>query len=472
MSERNSAPLVSSGTAQSHTYSKLSLRQCLGLGAGGIPDIGMQYGMSAMANPIFNVIYGVNPALIGIAFALPRLWEILIDPWIGALSDRTRGPLGRRHPYMIVGGILGFLTFALVWFIPKSMTPAMVGCWLIVFALAHFTAYSLFMVPYSALLGEVSTEPEQRMKAMSFRTSLVGIGSLLIGWLYWLCQMSCFSSPAEGMKFVGIGFGLLLLLGSVLPVFVCTKNRRYQPVMKSNREKLSGLAIIRELWNVKPFRGILLAVFCLLTSCLLVSNMNFYISLCFMFHGNTHAVAVLSGVIATVNSIAVILFCPVVNICAKKFGEKNTLYTFMGVAMLGWVLGFWAAHPAHPYWTVVTGILGNFGQTAFWIIMPALVGEIGRQHELSSGHSLYGSFYALYGMSIKIGSSLGLLFTGIILNLTGYQVSHGASQPQMTIFLMRFLSSAVPTIGMLLAMYCLYTSLKSSVLSHSTTQFS
>ena len=164
-----------------HTYRKLSILQCLGLGAGGIPDIGMQYAMKNMANPIFNVIYGVDPVLIGIAFALPRFWELLIDPWIGALSDRTHGPMGRRHSYIIWGGIFGFVTFALVWFVPKGFSSTMAGWWLIAFALAHFTAYSFFMVPYSALLGEVSAVPEQRLKAMAFRTAYTSIGAFFMG---------------------------------------------------------------------------------------------------------------------------------------------------------------------------------------------------------------------------------------------------------------------------------------------------
>ncbi|PAW76021.1 MAG: hypothetical protein B9S32_16570 [Verrucomicrobia bacterium Tous-C9LFEB] len=451
--------LETSEAIPEHTYPKLSILQCLGLGSGGIPDIGMQYAMKNMANPIFNVIYGVDPVLIGIAFSLPRFWEILIDPWIGALSDRTHSKMGRRHPYMIWGGIFGFLTFAMVWFVPKGMSATMAGWWLIAFALAHFTAYSFFMVPYSALLGEVSTVPSERMKAMSFRTAFVSVGTFLMGWIYWLCQRDCFENTAEGMKYVGIGFGLLLLLGSVLPIFVCKENRKYHAVAEKGEEKLKEFAVLKELWALKSFRGILLAIFCLLTCSLLVSNLGFYISLCYMFGGDTKAVAILGGISATINSTAVIFFCPVVNYCAKKLGEKPTLYLFMVIAMIGYILTFWAATPEHPYWAIYTGILGNFGMTAFWVIMPALTGELGREHEKETGHSIYGSFYAMYGMAIKIGASVGLLFTGVILNLTGYHASHGIAQPESTIFLMRVLNTVVPTVGMLIAMYCIYVSL-------------
>ncbi len=294
------------------------------------------------------------------------------------------------------------------------------------------------------------------MKVMTARTAFVSVSSLLIGWLYWLCQRPCFSGPEEGMKVVGIGFGIALLAGALLPVFVCKENRKYHATGERGESGLKGLSILRELWGIKSFRLLLLAVFFLLAACLLVGNLGFYIALCFMFDGNREAVGMYTGLSATINSVAVIFFCPIVNYCARKIGEKTTLYLFMCVAMFGYVAGFWAAHPAHPYYAIVTGILGNFGLTAFWVIVPAMVGEISREHEVASGHSLYGSFYALYGMGIKIGSSVGLLFTGIVLNMTGYTVAHGVNQAARTLLSMRLLNSAGPTIGMLIAMICIY----------------
>lgn len=452
-----------SATAAEHNYKHLSLPQCIGLGVGGIPDIGMQYAMKSMANPIFNVCYGVDPILIGIAMSLPRFWEIFIDPWIGVVSDRTRGPMGRRHPYMIWGGLLGGVTFALVWFVPGGMSAVMKGWWLVIFALAHFTAYSFFMVPYSALLGEVSPVPDQRMKAMEFRTVFVNLGGVAIGWLYWLCQLKWFANPAEGMKVVGIGFGLVLAAGAILPVFVCKENRKYHSVPVKNEKKLKEFSVIKELLGLREFRGMLLAILSLMVGCLLVSNLGFYISLCYVFPGDTKAVALLGGVGAVVGAVSAIIICPFINYCAKRIGEKPTLYLFMGLALAGNIATYWAANPTHPYAVLITGTVTNFGLTAFWIIMPSITGELSHDYEQRTGKSIYGSFYALYGMAIKIGASVGLLFTGIILNLSGYHATYGATQAAATISMMRILNSALPVLGILIAIYCVWSSTKKAV---------
>ena len=265
------------------------------------------------------------------------------------------------------------------------------------------------------------------------------------------------------MKVVGIGFGLVLLLGAVLPVLVCKENRKYHAVEEKGEKKITEFAIIRELWKVKSFRGMLIAIFCVVSSSLLVSNLGFYIGLCYMFHGDTKAVAVLGGIAGTISSISTIFFCPVVNYCAKKMSEKSTLYIFCFITIAGYILTYWTAQPSHPYWSIYSGILNGFGMTAFWVIMPAFTGELSRQHEIATGHSVYGSFYAMFGMAIKIGASVGLLFAGIIVNLTGYHAANGAHQPEVTIFLMRMLNTVVPSLGMLIALYCIYTSLNRSV---------
>ncbi|MFN5723186.1 MAG: MFS transporter, partial [Betaproteobacteria bacterium] len=43
---------------------------------------------------------GVPPALAGLALFLPKAWDVLFDPLVGAASDRHTGPRGRRQPFL------------------------------------------------------------------------------------------------------------------------------------------------------------------------------------------------------------------------------------------------------------------------------------------------------------------------------------------------------------------------------------
>ena len=50
--------------------------------------------------------YGLSLTVIGIIFLLGRLWDAIADPVMGALSDRTRSPYGRRKPWIAAGGAI------------------------------------------------------------------------------------------------------------------------------------------------------------------------------------------------------------------------------------------------------------------------------------------------------------------------------------------------------------------------------
>ena len=49
---------------------------------------------------VLNLGLGMNPALVGLLGALPRLWDAFIDPVMGHVSDNTRTRWGRRCPHI------------------------------------------------------------------------------------------------------------------------------------------------------------------------------------------------------------------------------------------------------------------------------------------------------------------------------------------------------------------------------------
>lgn len=447
-------PVKTVSKAESAPYEKLSLLQRIGLGTGGVPDLGMQYAINNMVNPIFVVAMGVNPALVGIAMSLPRFWEMIIDPWIGRLSDRMRGPLGRRHPFMLLGGGLGGLIFAAIWWVPESWSAQSKGIWLIVMALLHFTAFSLFMVPYSALLGEICSNAIERTRIMAMRTVFTSICTVALGWLYWLSQRSVFHDPSEGMRWIGIAFGLIMAVCAVVPTLVCPRSRIFH-AGRAEPEAEKGFAVLCEIFRVQEFRGLILTVICLLASFTLVDMMGFYVGVYYVFGGDTKAAAALTGVSSLAICIAGITTSMIMGKITAIFGNWNTLRFFLLVGLMGKLSAWFTMRPEWPYMTVISSVLTNVGLVAFWIFMPSLTGRISNMHERRSGKSWYGSFYAFYNVSIKVAGSLALLFTGFFLNLTGFQVTLGAQQPEFTITMLRSMLVFGPATGLAIALLLL-----------------
>ena len=60
---------------------------------------------------VLNLGLGMNPAMVGLVGALPRITDALTDPMMGYISDHTRSRWGRRRPYIFVGAIASGLVF-------------------------------------------------------------------------------------------------------------------------------------------------------------------------------------------------------------------------------------------------------------------------------------------------------------------------------------------------------------------------
>ncbi|MEE2047018.1 MFS transporter, partial [Nocardiopsis tropica] len=85
-------------------------------GTGALPrSVHAWYGSGAVATGIFNTVPGlllliyltdtlaVGPALAGLVVLLPKLVDLLVSPYIGIRSDRTRSSWGPRRPWMLAG---------------------------------------------------------------------------------------------------------------------------------------------------------------------------------------------------------------------------------------------------------------------------------------------------------------------------------------------------------------------------------
>jgi Na+/melibiose symporter-like transporter len=80
--------------------------------------------LSTYVPPLYASAFGFSLGTVGLIFLLARLWDAVIDPAIGLLSDRTRSRWGRRRPWIAAGAAI----FALG-AVPVFLPPAWFGRW-------------------------------------------------------------------------------------------------------------------------------------------------------------------------------------------------------------------------------------------------------------------------------------------------------------------------------------------------------
>lgn len=122
-------------------------------------------------------ILGIAPGWAALVIVAPKLWSIVWDPFVGAWSDRTITPLGRRRPFLIAG-VLGVAISFVALFSPPRLGSGGLLAWTGASYFALATLYSLFAVPYIALAAQIGHRPEERSQLVAWRMAVAMIGVL------------------------------------------------------------------------------------------------------------------------------------------------------------------------------------------------------------------------------------------------------------------------------------------------------
>lgn len=137
---------------------------------------------SANISRIFATL-GADPHNLSYFWILPPLMGIIVQPIIGALSDRTWCRFGRRIPYLFVGALVAVIVMCLL---PNAGSFNLAVSGAMVFGLISLmfldTSINVAMQPFKMMVGDMVNE-EQKAKAYSIQSFLCNAGSL-VGYLF------------------------------------------------------------------------------------------------------------------------------------------------------------------------------------------------------------------------------------------------------------------------------------------------
>jgi GPH family glycoside/pentoside/hexuronide:cation symporter len=115
---------------------------------------------------VLNLGLGMNPALVGLVGALPRLTDAITDPLMGFISDNTRSRWGRRRPYIFVGAIAAGLIYIALWQLPLDKGESFYFWYFLIGSFFFYLAYTVFATPWVALGYELTPDYHERTRLM------------------------------------------------------------------------------------------------------------------------------------------------------------------------------------------------------------------------------------------------------------------------------------------------------------------
>ncbi|MCD6400639.1 MAG: SLC45 family MFS transporter [Anaerolineales bacterium] len=148
------------------SYGKIFL---LGFGFFGVSVI---WGIYNAFVPIFLADkFDLAPAVIGFFMTLDNIAALLIQPPVGAWSDRLRTPIGRRMPFILIGAPIGAVAFGLIPIV--SVLPLFVAC-----TTTLLLSMALWRTPVVALMPDITPSPK-RSQANGIINFMGGVGAII-----------------------------------------------------------------------------------------------------------------------------------------------------------------------------------------------------------------------------------------------------------------------------------------------------
>ncbi len=406
---------------------------------------------------ILNLGLGMDPFLVGLIAAIPRVFDAISDPMVGYLSDHTRTRWGRRRPYILIGAILAGLVFALMWQLPDGRSESFYFWVFLGASILFFLTYTLYATPFVAFGYEMTPDYHERTRLHAFANAAGQLVWLGVPWFYAImADERLFDNTVEGARALAIAVGVAVaVLGSV-PAIFC-RERKAPPlpahahagVWANMVEFLKGIGTT---FRCKPFVKICAATFLVFNGYQLGISFTLYVMIYYLFGGENGPAGELQGWFGTLTAATTIGVIVLTGWLGTRIGKRKTFLVTISISLVGYAAKWIAYDPIHPYWLLATAPLIAFGVGSLFTLMGAMISDVCDYDELTTGERREGVFGAIYWWMVKIGMALAGLLTGIMLNASGFDVDL-AEQTARTTFLLRVFDVGVPLVTSAIALW-------------------
>ncbi|GAB3277937.1 MFS transporter [Kineosporia babensis] len=386
----------------------LSPRVRAGYGLGSVTTGSFGTVPGLMLLPYLTDTLGVAAALAGLIVFLPKAWDVVLNPIVGRISDRSTDPRGPRRPFLLLGGLPLALCFALLFAGPPLGSTALDALWVLVMFLLCATAYAFFQVPYMAMPAEITDSYHERTRLMSWRVGILAFTIMLAG----------ASAPAvrdafggqSGYRVMGVLIGVLLLLG----VIGSYRGTRTAPIRTASESAGTMREQLRLISSDRAFR-LLLIVFVVqaLASSTMLASVDYAARWVLEDEGAATALFVCFVGPA-------LLLTPAWGRLGQRLGKRRGYL----LASLVWIaatpLLFWAGSSA-TWWVYTVAALAGIGYSGMQLFPMAMMPDIAAQDARRSGDNRSGVYTGIWTAGETLGMALGPGLYALVLAVGHYR---------------------------------------------------
>lgn len=380
---------------------------------------------------------GVDIAVMGYLLLSVRIFDAVIDPLIGYISDNTRTRYGRRRPYIATGSLFLAASLLLL-FNPPYTSPYYETVWLGITIFSLFLFWTFVTVPYEALGPELTFDYHERTKLFSLRDGLLIAGTLAAAAspavLTALLGLTDDASD-ERLKFFWISalYAPLLIALCWICVLGLTEMKTVAP-RDTSPVSTSGIKGFRGIGRNKAFLVLIVSYsIAAFGSNLPATLILYYVE--YVLHSTR------ADLFLVIYFVVGVGFLPAWVAISKKIGKKAAWLAAMVLNTVAFVFVFFLGPGDELLYGTLVALSGiGFGATI--AIPSAMQADVIDYDELISGQRREGQYVGLWSVTRKLAAAMGVGASLLILGHAGY-TPNAPQSPDVNLVL-RTLYALVP----------------------------
>jgi GPH family glycoside/pentoside/hexuronide:cation symporter len=356
----------------------------------------------------YTDVFGISAAAVGMMMLVTRFADAIADPVMGSIADRTKSRWGHFRPYLLWGALpfaaAGVLTFST----PNLGSGAKLIYAYVTYSLLMFI-YTAVNIPYSALMGVITPNSQERTSISSIRF----IGAFTAGMLVQFCTLPLVKflghgSDTRGWQLTMVVYGICAI--TLLLLCFATTRERVAPPAQQNPNIISDVI---NLFGSKPWIVLVGVLLLTLAAFAIKGSVTAYYFKYFVHRED------LIGLFLLSNGFAFIVAVSLTSYLNKFFGKKPLFMFALGAG--GLIVMFFSLAKPDDIWLmfglqIVSSFVIGFNSPLVW----AMFADTADHAEWRTGRRNTGLVFASAIFSTKIGFAIGAWILGLILAFFGY----------------------------------------------------
>ena len=394
-----------------------TLREKIGYALGDAAAGGITWKVMSIAFPVFfTSIFGLTVADTAALMLIARMFDVVTDPLMGSLADRTQSRWGTYRPWLIFGAIPFGLIFALLLYTP-DFGPVGKRIWAYAFYLLMMAVYTAVNVPYGSLLGVMTNDDNEKNQFSSFRM----VGAYAMGFItlfsFPYLQKMVGGTEQHQYAVLGIFFGVVAAIGT-LACGLMTKER-----LKPVRAEKFSFKPFADLFKNKPW-----IFLTLIGICTNFFNGFRYAVAAYMFDYILGKEITMGGLI--INYTVFMMFgeatCMVFGGLSPKFtkwvGSKHKAFMIAAAICVAFsVLYFFMPRDPSAIWLLIAiVILTSVGIGLYSPLLWSMYADVADYATEKNGTSSTGLIFSSGTMAQKFGTAISGSLVAMLLGFSGF----------------------------------------------------